>query len=253
MLSVLIIDDEALSRDTIKAIVNNYCQNASVIGTASGIKDGTIAIRELKPDVVLLDIQLEDGSGFELLSQIHPTNAIVIFITAYEEYAIKAFKTSAIDYLLKPVDITELKLAIAKAEEQKNKKNNEAQLSILLANFNLLANKTSTNNQKIVLKTTDQIHVISPNEIIHLESDVNYTKFYLVNKTTILVSKTLKDYEEILDETHFIRIHQSHIVNMNYASRFDKRNGGFLILKDNTSIPVSTRKKDDLINYLEKS
>jgi two-component system, LytTR family, response regulator len=250
MLNVLIIDDEALSRDTINAIVTNYCQNATVVGEASGIKDGIIAIKELKPDVILLDIQLEDGSGFELLKQAHPINAIVIFITAYQEYAIKAFKTSAIDYLLKPVDINEFKIAITKAEEQKNKHTVEAQLNILLANFN---QTTAINNanQKIVLKTTDQIHILSPNEIIHLESDGNYTKFYLVNKTTILVSKTLKDYEEILDKTNFIRIHQSHIVNMMYASRFDKRNGGFLILKDNTSLPVSTRKKDDLIQYLE--
>jgi two-component system LytT family response regulator len=250
MLSVLIIDDEALSRETINAIVTNYCKNATVIGEASSVKDGVVAFMELKPDVILLDIQLGDGSGFELLNKINPTNSKVIFITAYEEFAIKAFKTCAIDYLLKPVDISELKIAINKAEEQKSKNTIEAQLNILLANFNQGAPVDNT-NQKIVLKTTDQIHILSPNEIIHLESDGNYTKFYLVNKTIILISKTLKEYEEILDKSNFIRIHQSHIVNMMYASRFDKRNGGFLILKDNTSLPVSTRKKDDLIQYLE--
>jgi two-component system LytT family response regulator len=250
MLTVLIIDDEVLSRDTIAAIINNYCHNATVIGQASGIKDGLIAIKELKPDVVLLDIQLEDGSGFELLKQANPIKAAVIFITAYQEYAIKAFKTSAIDYLLKPVDIEELKQALHKAEEQRGENTIQSQLNILLTNFNQVSN-TSNSNQKIVLKTTDQIHILTSNEIMHLESDANYTKFHLVNKKIILVSKTLKDYEEILDKTHFVRIHQSHIVNMNYASRFDKRNGGFLILQDNTSLPVSTRKKDDLIQYLE--
>ena len=218
MVNVLIIDDEALSRETISSIVTNYCDNAKVIGEASGIKDGVIAVKNLKPDVILLDIQLDDGSGFELLKQIHPTNAIVVFITAYEEFAIKAFKTSAIDYLLKPVDISELRSALIKAGEQKDKKSVESQLNILLANFSSNSNHNDS-NQKIVLKTTDQIHILTPNEIIHLESDGNYTKFYLVNKTTILVSKTLKEYEEILDKVNFIRIHQSHIVNMMYASR----------------------------------
>jgi two-component system, LytTR family, response regulator len=249
MITVLIIDDEALSRDAIAAIVKLYCQNAVVIGEASGIKDGLMAIKELKPDVILLDIQLADGSGFELLRMAEPISSFVIFITAYEAYAIKAFKTSAIDYLLKPVDIDELKQAINKAAEQKGKNTLEAQLSILLTNFN---QPTTSQSQKIVLKTNDQIHILTANEIIHLEADGNYTKFYLVNTKTILVSKTLKEYEELLDKDYFVRIHQSHIVNMVYASRFDKRNGGFLILKDNTSLPVSTRKKDDLIRYLEK-
>lgn len=250
MLSVLIIDDERHSRDTIRAIVTDYCNNTKVIGEASGVKDGIQAVKDLNPDVILLDVQLGDGSGFELLNKIHPTNAIIIFITAYEEFAIKAFKTTAIDYLLKPVDITELKVAFIKAGEQKEKKSTEAQLNILLANFDSFSNKTTT-NQKIVVKTTDQIHILTPNEIIHLESDNNYTRFYLVNKTTLLVSKTLKEYEDILDKTNFVRVHQSHIVNMMYASRFDKRNGGFLILKDNTNLPVSTRKKDDVIKYME--
>ena len=249
MLSVLIIDDETLSRETIATIVTNYCKTAKVVGEAIGIKDGLLAIKELKPDVILLDIQLEDGSGFELLKLAEPIASFVIFITAYEEYAIKAFKTSALDYLLKPVDIEELKTALSKAEEQKSKHTIEAQLNILLTNF---SQATSPQQQKIVLKTTDQMHILAPNEIVHLESDGNYTKFFLVNKKTILVSKTLKEYEDILDTTHFVRIHQSHIVNMMYAARFDKRNGGFLILKDNSSLPVSTRKKDDLITYLEK-
>jgi two-component system, LytTR family, response regulator len=248
MLTVLIIDDEALSRETISTIITNYCKNAKVIGEAIGIKDGLTAIKELKPDLVLLDIQLEDGSGFELLKLAEPILCTVVFITAYEEYAIKAFKTSALDYLLKPVDIEELKAAIKKAEEQKGKASIEAQLNILLTNFSQAA---SSAQQKIVLKTTDQMHILAPNEIVHLESDGNYTKFFLVTKKTILVSKTLKEYEDILDPKHFVRIHQSHIVNMMYADRFDKRNGSFLILKDNTSLPVSTRKKDDLILYLE--
>ncbi|MES2132923.1 MAG: LytTR family DNA-binding domain-containing protein [Bacteroidota bacterium] len=248
MLTVLIIDDEALSRETISAIVQQYCENATVIGEATGIKDGIKAIKELKPDVILLDIQLEDGSGFELLRMAEPIQSFVIFITAYEEYAIKAFKTAALDYLLKPVDIEELRTAINKAKEQKQKNTIETQLNILLTNFNQVS---AGHTQKIVLKTNDQMHILTSNEIIHVEAEGNYTKFYLVNKKTILVSKTLKDYEDILDKENFVRIHQSHIVNMMYASRFDKRNGGFLILKDNTSLPVSTRKKDDLIHYLE--
>jgi two-component system LytT family response regulator len=248
MLSVLIIDDEQLSRETISAIVQQYCEKTTVVGEASGIKDGLKAIKELKPDVILLDIQLEDGSGFELLRLAEPIQSYVIFITAYEEYAIRAFKTAALDYLLKPVDIGELQAALQKAKEQKQKSSIESQLNILLTNFN---QASQGHNQKIVLKTNEQMHILTSNEIMHVEAEGNYTKFHLVNKKTILVSKTLKDYEDILDKTIFVRIHQSHVVNMTYASRFDKRNGGFLILKDNTSLPVSTRKKDDLIHYLE--
>lgn len=248
MLSVLIIDDEELSRETISAIVRQYCEKTTVIGEASSVREGLKAIKELKPDVILLDIQLGDGSGFELLRMAEPVHAFVIFITAYEEYAIKAFKTAALDYLLKPVDIGELQAAIQKAKDQKQRSSIETQLNILLTNFNQVAIGSS---QKIVLKTNDQMHILSSNEIMHIEAEGNYTKFYLVNRKTILVSKTLKEYEEILDKSIFVRIHQSHIVNMSYASRFDKRNGGFLILKDNTALPVSTRKKDDLIQYLE--
>jgi two-component system LytT family response regulator len=248
MLSVLIIDDEELSRDTISAIVKQYCEKTTVIGEASSVREGLKAIRELKPDVILLDIQLGDGSGFELLRMAEPIQSFVIFITAYEEYAIKAFKTAAIDYLLKPVDIGELQSAINKARDQKQRSSIETQLNILLTNFNQVSIGSS---QKIVLKTNDQMHILSSNEIMHIEAEGNYTKFYLVNRKTILVSKTLKEYEDILDKSIFVRIHQSHIVNMSYASRFDKRNGGFLILKDNTALPVSTRKKDDLIQYLE--
>ncbi len=248
MLNVLIIDDEELSRETISAIVRQYCEKTAVIGEAGSVREGLKAIKELKPDVILLDIQLGDGSGFELLRMAGPVHAFVIFITAYEEYAIKAFKTAALDYLLKPVDIGELQAAIQKAKDQKQRSNIEAQLNILLTNFNQVA---VGSNQKIVLKTNEQMHILSSNEIMHIEAEGNYTKFYLVNRKTILVSKTLKEYEEILDKGIFVRIHQSHIVNMSYASRFDKRNGGFLILKDNTALPVSTRKKDDLIQYLE--
>ncbi len=248
MLSVLIIDDEELSRETISAIVRQYCEKTNVIGEAGSVREGLKAIKDLKPDVILLDIQLGDGSGFELLRMAEPVHAFVIFITAYEEYAIKAFKTAALDYLLKPVDIGELQAAIQKARDQKQRSSIEAQLNILLTNFNQVA---VGSNQKIVLKTNEQMHILSSNEIMHIEAEGNYTKFYLVNRKTILVSKTLKEYEEILDKSIFVRIHQSHIVNMSYASRFDKRNGGFLILKDNTALPVSTRKKDDLIQYLE--
>jgi two-component system LytT family response regulator len=248
MLNVLIIDDEELSRETISAIVKQYCEKTTVVGEASSVREGLKAIKDLKPDVILLDIQLGDGSGFELLRMAEPVHAFVIFITAYEEYAIKAFKTAALDYLLKPVDIGELQAALNKARDQKQRNSIETQLNILLTNFNQVAIGSS---QKIVLKTNDQMHILSSNEIMHIEAEGNYTKFYLVNRKTILVSKTLKEYEDILDKSIFVRIHQSHIVNMSYASRFDKRNGGFLILKDNTALPVSTRKKDDLIQYLE--
>lgn len=250
MQKIVIIDDEALSRSTIRSIITDFCPNAMVIGEAIGVKDGVNIIKTLNPDLILLDIKLEDGTGFDLLKEIHGFKGVVIFITAYEEFAIRAFKTSAIDYLIKPIDIEELKSAVSKSETLNEKNTFEAQLNILLANFHQKLGNQSLDAKKIVLKTSTEIHLLDQNEILYLSADGNYTKFHLTNKTSILTTKTLKEYEEILSEKYFIRIHQSSIVNMLYASKFDKRNGD-LILKDKTVLSVSVRKKEVLIAYFE--
>lgn len=247
MLNLLIVDDEKKARDAMKSIVLSFDSTIS-ISEAEGIKTAFLAIANYKPDIILLDIQLSDGIGFELLKKIQPTLAKVIFITAFEEYAVQAFRFSAVDYLLKPVNPVDLKEAIERARNAVEKDMLETRLNVLLSNMSQPAKE----HKKIVLKTTEQIFVISIREIIHLESDKNYTSFYLVGGKKILVSKTLKEYDELLTEFGFIRVHQSHLINIDFIDRFEKRDGGYVVMKDRTSVPVSTRKKEELITLLEK-
>ena len=247
MLNLLIVDDEKKARDAMRSIVSSYDSTIS-ISEAEGIKAALQAFSNHKPEIILLDIQLSDGIGFELLKKIQPTLAKIIFITAFEEYAVQAFRFSAVDYLLKPVNPVDLKTAIERAQNAVEKDMLETRLNVLLSNMS----QPAKDQKKIVLKTTEQIFVISIRDIIHLESDKNYTSFYLTGGKKILVSKTLKEYDELLTEFGFIRVHQSHLINIDFIDRFEKRDGGYVVMKDRTSVPVSTRKRDELIGLLER-
>ncbi len=246
--SLLIVDDETKAREAIRAVIRLTDTVTGDIREASGVADAKEKINTMAPDIVLLDVQLKDGTGFDLLQQLeHPLPAI-IFITAYEQHALSAFRFSAIDYILKPVDPMLLKEAIDKAVKQLSVTDREVQLQQLL---NAITNPAKE-HKKIVLKTTEQIHVVRVKEITRLEADKNYTTFFLDSGVKILVSRTLKEYDELLTAFGFIRVHQSHLVNADFIDRFDKRDGGFLILKDKTNVPVSSRKREEVIRTLEK-
>lgn len=245
MINLLIVDDEKNARNALRSVVQSY-NPAITIYEAEGLKSALRVIESNKPDIILLDIQLDDGSGFELLKKIQPVTARVIFITAYEEYAVRAFRFSAVDYLMKPINPLELKEALDKACNEVEKESFEIRMKNLLGNIN----QTSKEQKKIVLKTAEQIFVISIKDIVHLESDKNYTFFFTSDGKKILVSKTLKEYEELLTAFGFIRVHQSHLINIDYIDRYDKREGGFVVMKNNSTIPVSSRKKEDLIGLL---
>jgi two-component system LytT family response regulator len=225
-------------------LIEKHCPQLSVIAEADGVKTGVTAIRKYQPDLIFLDIKLDDGNGFDILEKIGNIDFKVIFITAYEEYAIKAFKFSAIDYLLKPVDPDDLIEAVDKAQTQILKEL-KYQFSTLTENLNPEKRKT------LVLRTFDKIHYIDTKNIIRCESDRNYTFFYLNNNQKIIVSSPLKDYEEILDGGTFFRIHKSHLVNLAYVDTYIKGDGGFIILKDKSKLPVATRKKEGLLKELE--
>jgi two-component system LytT family response regulator len=227
--------------------VQSYDSTIS-IQEAEGISTALKAIENARPDIILLDIQLADGTGFELLKKIHPTTSKIIFITAFEEYAVRAFRFSAVDYLMKPINPVDLRAALDRARTAVEKDALETRMNILLSNIS----QVSKDQKKIVLKTTEQIFVVSIKDIVHLESDKNYTFFYLADGKKMLVSKTLKEYEELLGEYGFIRVHQSHLINLDYIDRYEKRDGGYVVMKDRTSIPVSTRKKEELIGLLEQ-
>lgn len=246
MTKILIVDDEKPTRELIKRMLESFGISAEINTESNNVKSAISNIQKFNPDIVLLDIQMPDGNGFEVLKKVDNSNFQVIFITAYQEYAIQAIKFSALDYLLKPIDSTELKSCIYKAIENFN------QNSEIENNYRVLSeNLTNPIKKKLVLKTQESNYVVPIDEIIRCESDKNYTFFYLVDGKKILVSKTLKDYDLLLTPYNFFRVQQSHLINLNYVDRYDKVDGGSVIMKDNSSVPLSSQKKEHFFKMLE--
>jgi two-component system LytT family response regulator len=247
-MKAVIIDDEAHARDTIRTIVESQVKNISVIGEAENVLNAIKVIDKTKPDIIFLDINLPDGNSFDILKKISNKNFKVIFITAYQEYAIQAIKFSAFDYLLKPINPSELIQAVNKALLEHSTPNDlETKLNAFFTNINQL----SPSPKKIVIKTADRVHVVDIRNIIRCESDNSYCTVFLNNGKKIIVSKNLKSYEEILTPQGFIRVHQSHLVNCNYINYYDKQDGGSLVMTDNTHVPVSIQKRPILTEFLD--
>lgn len=244
MIKAVIIDDLKEARENLKKDLDNYCPEIVLIGEADSVVSGTKIIKSLQPNLVFLDIQLGDGSGFDILEILGEINFNVIFTTASDAYALKAFKFSAIDYLLKPIDPDDLIEAIKKVEQ--SKKTNHASIDLLLEH----SKQAYKPMKRLALNTLDKIHVVNISDIIRCEADVNYTLFYFADKTKLLVTKTLKDFEEMLNEHQFLRVHQSHLVNTNCIKEFVKGDGGYLMMNDGSSVPVSTRKRNSVVEAL---
>ncbi|MCK5839617.1 MAG: response regulator transcription factor [Bacteroidales bacterium] len=247
MLRTIIIDDEAHILQALEKLVKQYCHNVKIVAKADSVKTGVETIKKHHPDLVFLDIKMEDGTGFDLLKKLDPVNFKVIFITAYDQYAIKAFKFSALDYLLKPVDADDLIQAVSKAEKMVMKELN-TQLDTLAGNIHT----EDRSIKKIILKTFDNIHLVKISDIIYCESDVNYTKFYLLNGNKIIVSVTLKEYDEMLSEYGFFRVHKSFLINLAHIDRFDKYEGGYIVLSNESRVPVASRKKEQLLELFDR-
>jgi two-component system, LytTR family, response regulator len=246
MIKAVIIDDEKTSRETIKGLLKRYAKNVEVVGEADGYISGINKINLLRPDVIFLDIQMPDGSGFKLLEEIGEINFEVIFTTAHDQFAIKAIKYSALDYLLKPINPEELANAVDKlALKLKKGKDNTG------VNFLLEAIKSpSSNIKRIVLSELEGMQIVEVDDIIRCEADGNYTKFFLINKRVILVSKILKEYDEILSEFNFIRPHKSHLINLKYIKSIIKIDGPIIEMTDGSQVPVARRKKDQILDML---
>jgi two-component system LytT family response regulator len=247
MLRAVIIDDIDTIRSKNISLINKYCPNVAILAEANDVKSGIEVIRKFLPDLVFLDVEMPDGTGFDLLQQLKPINFKVIFITGFHDFAIKAFRFSAIDYLLKPVDPTDLIEAVKKAEEVLNKEMLELKFGALFANM-----EKPKDPQKLILKTSDKLYSINIQDIVHCESEKNYTTFYLVSGLKLLVSTTLKDYETLLSPLGFFRTHQSHLINLLYFDHFIKTDGGTIMMKNNASVPLATRKKDEFLALLNK-
>lgn len=243
MIKAVIIDDEKASRDTLKSLLEIYTPDIEILGFADGVSTGKKIIEEKKPELVFLDIQMPDGSGFKLLELFESFDFRVIFTTAFDQYAIKAIKFSALDYLLKPISPDDLEEAIQKYKENKSK---DTQLKTLLKNIG--TNKKE--DQSIIVHSSEGMHVIKIDDIIRCQSDDYYTRYFLRSEKTLMVSKTLKETEELLSEFNFVRCHKSHLVNAKYIKSYLKLDGGTIVTTDGCKIPVSRRKREHVMNYI---
>lgn len=236
----IIIDDEPKSRNTIKNYIAKYAPALEIIGEGDSVKTGSELIETKKPDLVFLDVEMGDGTGFDLLGLITHTDFKLIFCTSHEKYAIKAFRFSAIDYLLKPVDPDIFQSAINKVTS--GNISAKTQLEILKTN--------QSEFKRIALSTSEGITLVDIDSIIRMESNSNYTSFFLENNSLILASKTLKEFDDLLSESGFIRIHKSHLVNAKFIMKYIKGDGGWIVMSDGSKVEVSRRKKDILLQFL---
>lgn len=243
----LIVDDEELARKNMEVLLADYCENVQVIGEAANAREAKKFVQSNKIDLMLLDIEMPNGSGFDLLESIkEEIDFNIIFITAYHEYALKAFKFSAVDYLLKPVNPEELVAAIEKLKTSPGKDTKE-KIDALIENVN----KKGEQLNKIALPSMEGLQFVNLDDIIYCESQDNYTQFFLVDGRRIMVSKTIKHFEEALDESQFFRVHRSNIINLKYIDKYVKGEGGYVVMKQGPRIPVSRRRKESFLQLFD--
>ncbi len=242
MISALLIDDEAHCRETLSILLTRYCPDVQVVAQAASGTEGLRAIAEHTPDVVFLDVEMPMMNGFELLESLPTINFEVIFTTGYDEYAIRAIRFSALDYLLKPIDKDDLRQAVAKIKRQPDQQMAQ-QLDILLQKLG----QKPPMLQKIALPTLNGFELVPVDSIVRCEADNNYARVWLKNTKPLLVSRTLKEMEELLTSHSFLRVHQSNLVNLNEIVRYVRGEGGYVVMSDGTSVNVSRSRKDDLL------
>lgn len=246
-MKTIIIEDNHLARKFLSNLLTEHCSSIELCGTASNIHEGRELIQKVKPELVFLDVEMPQGTGFSLLENIKNIDFQVIFTTAHEKYALQAIKYSALDYLLKPVDLDDLLQAVEKAEQQQPKDVSALKIQTLLQNLDT----KPKNIQKLVLKDRYGMQIVKVQDIIRLEAEGSYTKFYLNHGKTLVISKSLKEYDNLLPHTDFFRSHQSHLVNMEYLERYDTRDGDILRMIDGSEVPISRRKREMLIGKIQ--
>src|ERR1035437_4363897 len=254
MIKALIIEDEKKSAEVLAQLLQKNCPEVTITGRAENVKEGIEMIRTLsertpseKPELIFLDVMMPDGSGFDVLEKLSDLKFDVIFTTATDKFAVKAIKYSALDYLLKPIDAEELKIAVKKVVDSKTKFSTEQNLRFLLENIKHGEDQYS----KITLPTGTSYEVVLVKDIIRCEANDNYTNVYLTNGRKYLVSGTLKHYEDLRPEKDFIRVHHGYLINMNHMARFMKEDGGYAVMSDGSKVEVSRRKKEEFLKKLK--
>lgn len=254
MIKAIIVDDEENACISLSDDLKKYCPGIQLVGVACTIKSARLLIKTTSPELIFLDINLGEESGFGLLEQLAEENSRsavlpykIIFTTAHDQYAIRAIKFSALDYLLKPIDPTELVAATGKAGlTSAGSVSARMSIDVLLEN----TAKQPLSSKKVVLAANDGLHVYHIDNIIRCEAQRNYTSFHFSNEKPLLVSKTLKEFEELLKEYKFERIHHTHLINLNYLKKFVKTDGGYVVMADGSNLPVAQRKKEQLLQLL---
>lgn len=243
---VLIIDDESRTRSLLYNMLSRMDIPLSIHQDGSSVSTGLKAINQINPDIVLLDIQLPDGTGFDILEQIGERDFQVIFVTAHEEFAIRAIKSSALDYILKPVDQKELSSAVGSAINSIEKYADQNE------KYDTLLDNIKNDQKKLVLRTAESLFILDVDSIMRCQSENNYTMFFLDDGRKIVTSRTMKDHEEALSYPYFMRCHRSHIINLNFVDRFDKNDGGKIVMKDEDEVPLSRKFRERFFELLEK-
>ena len=246
MINAIIVDDESCFREMIQFFLTDYFPEIKVIAQADNVEDAVRYISESKPELVFLDIEIKGGTGFHVLQKLKDRDFKLIFITAFNDFAIQAFKFSAIDYILKPINEFEFKAGVERAVLEIQKEVTSVPVDLLLNNSQQKADK------KLVLRTAQEIHIVNVSEIVRCEADNVYTTFYINSGEKIIVSKGLTEYVDLLESYGFLRPHQSHLINLSFVKKLDKSDGGVIILKNNTIIPISSRRKQAIMDVLNK-
>jgi two-component system, LytTR family, response regulator len=247
-LRVLIIDDEASSRSALRQKLENYCENVTVMTEAENGEEGLEAIEEHRPDIVFLDVEMPRMNGFVMLQHLRQRDFELIFTTAYDHYAVQAIRFSALDYLVKPVEVAELRSAVERARIKRTDPQTDKRIENLLYNIS----EAREIKSRIAVPAQDGLLFINISDIIYLEAESNYTFIYLIQEKRITVSRTLKDFEELLPASLFIRIHHSYIINKKAVQRYIKGEGGQVVMSNGRSLDVSRRKKEEFIRAMSQ-
>jgi two-component system LytT family response regulator len=248
MIRTVIVDDEIDSIRVLQRLLETACPNVEIVGKADGVETGLLMIQMTRPDLVFLDIEMTQGNAFDLLNQLQPFNFRVIFVTAFDNYALRAFKYSAVDYLLKPVDMDDLRNAVERVSSELLEKSMVEKMQALLENVSTL----QLSRQKMAIPTINGLIFVTIEDIIRLEAKGSYTIIYLGNKEQVMATRNIKEYEDLLPDAIFCRVHNSHIINLQNIQKYNKGRGGYITMEDGSSIEVATRRREEFLRRLLK-
>jgi two-component system LytT family response regulator len=246
LLSALLVDDEKNGRENLAGLIRSHCPNIRIVAEAASVEQAIRAIQEHRPQLIFLDIEMPGGNGFQLLEYFKDFPFEVIFVTAYDNYAIRAIRFSASDYILKPINLNELVAAVEKVSERiRNRSENERIRQLYL-------NTMHPANPKIGLPTGERVEFVEVKSIVRCQGESNYTHIYFADRKPILTAKSLIEFEELLAEYGFVRVHKTHLVNLNQVTSFTKNDGGVLLLSNGDSVAISRRRKDFTLEQIRK-